>query len=353
MDCPRRATSCERAVAGGSEGRVLRRTILAGCAAVVGMASSIAEPASGADAPPAEAASLFAQGRALRLHGDCANALTLFRRAYALYPAGLGSLRNAAECEAELGHLAAARRSWLDLQRSLLTSEDSKYEGWGQDAAQAAAQLGPRLVRLTIEVRALGATGQPAAVNDIQVLLNGERLDRNFIDKPLELDPGHYVVVPVDAGGRPVAQERALDLAPGEDTRIELRAVVPSPSDHVTARPSPSRAAPPVATWIAAGVGAASFLGAGIAELERQAALRDRRALLGQCPAGSAIVTCDAHEVQSINDRGNTAATWVNVLLTAGAVSVAGGIVLYAIHWRPRRTALVVSPSAFAVSGEF
>jgi hypothetical protein len=83
------------------------------------LASSLAAP--GVRADPLDAKDMFAQARGLPLQGQCARSLPLFRRAYAMYPAGLGSLRNIAECEEELGHFASARRAWLDLQLALST----------------------------------------------------------------------------------------------------------------------------------------------------------------------------------------------------------------------------------------
>jgi hypothetical protein len=87
-----------------------------GCLAI---ASSLAAP--GVRADPLAAKDLFAQARWRRLQAQCARSLPLFRRANDMYPAGLGSLRNIAECEEELGHFASARRAWLDLQRALST----------------------------------------------------------------------------------------------------------------------------------------------------------------------------------------------------------------------------------------
>ncbi len=74
----------------------------------------------------ADAEDLFRRGRDLRLRGDCASAVPLFKQAFEVYPAGLGSLRNFAECEELLGHLASARQAWLDLRRALLADDDPK-----------------------------------------------------------------------------------------------------------------------------------------------------------------------------------------------------------------------------------
>ena len=84
-----------------------------------------------------DAKDLFTRGRELRTQGDCRNAVGVFRKAYELYPEGLGSLRNLAECEESLGHFASSRRAWLDLSRALLTFPDRKYDGWDKDATDA------------------------------------------------------------------------------------------------------------------------------------------------------------------------------------------------------------------------
>ena len=136
------------------------------------LASSLAAPVVQAD--PVDAKNLFAQARGLRLQGQCASALPLFRRAYDVYPAGLGSLRNIAECEEELGHFASARRAWLDLQRTLSTNAEAKYEDWDQDAALAAARLASKVATLTIEVHAVTESGKPAQATGIHVSVNGE-----------------------------------------------------------------------------------------------------------------------------------------------------------------------------------
>ncbi|HEY8089995.1 MAG TPA: hypothetical protein VIF09_19170, partial [Polyangiaceae bacterium] len=60
-------------------------------AAAVGLACSC--PAVALADPVADAKDLFTRGRELRTRGDCTGALPLFRKAYELYPAGLGSER--------------------------------------------------------------------------------------------------------------------------------------------------------------------------------------------------------------------------------------------------------------------
>ena len=265
--------------------------------------------------------------------------MALFREAYAVYPPGLGSLRNVAECEQALGHFALARRAWLDLGRAASTSTERKYEGWANDAAQAAAELAPRVGTVTI-------TAPP----DAEVTLNGERLAPALLGAPLERDPGHYVVT-MTQESRP-ARERSFDLSAGDARRIDLRLAEP----QARREPGHSGATERTVAWVALGAGAASLLGAGIAEVERQSALGDADHLKETCPgpSGDVVPPCTASQVQSVNARGDSAAAWETGLVAAGAIGLSSGIAL--LVWRAARstnTALVVSPTGLSAMGRF
>jgi hypothetical protein len=315
------------------------------------VASSLVAPVVRAD--ELDAKDLFAQARGLRLQGQCASALPLFRRAYEVYPAGLGSLRNIAECEEDLGHFASARRAWLDLQRALSANNQTKYEGWDQDAALAAARLAPKLATLTIEVHAVTESGKPAQATGIQVSVNGEPLTPDAVNKPLDRDPGQYVVRAEGVAGG-VARQRVVDLAAGEGKQVVLDVVVPAPPDPDATASRPTR--PPTATWIAMGIGAASLVGAGVAALERQSALDDLNAACGSTPACPRAQTDPTvrSNVPGIEQSGHAATTWVNVLAIVGVIGLSSGVVLYATaRSRPPRTGLLISPGGISVVGSY
>jgi hypothetical protein len=294
-----------------------------------------------ADSVPPEAQAIFDHGRTLRLQGDCQNALPLFRRAQEVYPNGLGSLRNIAECEEAMGHLARAQTAWLELERALHLTKEARYSGWTDDAAQAATRLAPKLGTLTIQIHfgtpGGGANGRSVAP-DVEVSVNGERLDPSLLGTPLSRDPGHYIVRAVSRAGV-AAREDAVDLSAGEakEVDVHLSAAVP---DRAPIEPESRGArARDAAMWVAFGLGAASLVGAAVAEGERQAALGDRSDFLNACgTAGSATAMCNAPSAQSIRDRGNTAATWENVLFAAGAAGVATGVVIYALGHHASRS---------------
>ena len=318
--------------------------VVAGAAA----ASTLAAASEARADPMADAKDLFTRGRELRTHGDCASAVTMFRKAYDLYPAALGSLRNLAECQESLGRYASARRAWVDLKRALLTNVDRKYEGWDRDAEQAAGRLAPMLATLAIDVVAVTPRGEAASPDAIEVTLDGEKLAPAQMGTPLERDPGRHVV---RIAGERVAQpqERALDLAAGNAERLSFRVVVRDRAEQPAAlppasTPGPSPGAERTGTaapglhdakretgsdgrrtwgWIALGVGAAGVAGAGISLAVRQAALAD---LNGGCETHQ---NCPPSLASTVS-RGQTASTLVSVFAILGGVGLAGGIVLLA-----------------------
>lgn len=335
----------------------------------VGVAFGLVSADAWADSAPVDAQSSFEHGRVLRLRGDCAAAMPYFRRAYQIYPNGLGSLRNIAECEETNGHFAAARSAWIELGRSLASHTEPRYAGWTDDASQATARLTPKLGTLTVDVHAVSATDVPGAGRgpspDIEVSINGERLSSSLLGSPVLRDPGRYVVRAVSRMGEAM-QEETLDLAPGQTRNVDLTLHLLPPEDHVGSAHAGSSSGRDAAMWTAFALGTASLIGAGIAEAERQSALDDRGNTLAACSASNA--TCTQQNVQSINDRGNTAATWENVFFVAGGVGLTTGVVLLAIGHsgtstpsgqsggRPapaQRAALVVSPSAVSITGGF
>jgi hypothetical protein len=311
------------------------------------VASSLAAP--GVRADPPDAKDLFAQARALRLEGQCASALPLFRRAYDAYPAGLGSLRNIAECDEDLGHFASARRAWLDLQRALRTNAEAKYEGWDQDATLAAARLASRVATLTVAVHAVTESGEPAQASGIHVTVNGEALSPDGLGRPLERDPGQYVV---RVEGATPGVERVIDLAAGEGKQVVLDVAVPAPVGDVAPRTTTQS----TAAWVAMGVGAASLVGAGVAALERRSALDELNAECGSttaCPPAQGDPT-ESSKVQAIENRGHAAATWVNVFAVVGIIGLSGGAALYlTAHSRSSQVGLVMSPVGLSIVGSY
>jgi hypothetical protein len=292
-----------------------------------------------------QAKALFVEARALRAADKCAEAIPLFRHALELYPAGLGSERNIAECEEQLGHVAAARRTWAELEQALAQNREPKYADWTHDADEAAARLAGRVARLTVDVGASNAapfpTDAPAAVT-----VNGSPLAASRWGTPLEVDPGHYVV----RYEREPQEVQALDLAPGESREVTLRgSVTTAPAAALARVPAPADPRQPlrIGGWVSTSMGVASFIGAGISGLVANDA---RRQLDGRC---STHTECP-DDLRPAYSRGKGATAAANVLLGAGAGGVATGAVLFVLgHGLSPKGEVTVTPNGVAVAGKF
>lgn len=295
-------------------------------------------------APEDDAKDLFARGRELRTKGDCAGAIPLFAKAWQLYPKGLGSLRNLAECNEHLGKYASARRAWLDLSRALLTVKDAKYAGWSEDAQAADARLAPKVARLTVVVH---ESGKGVALS---VLVNGEVLDPKLLDIALDRDPGTYVVR-VEGGKEPV--EKSVSVASGEAKTVTLDVEHPTTATTTvtTPKPEPKPILPeqPATTsgtrtagFVTLGVGGGALAVAGIALVVRQKALGD---LKDACPYYESK-PCPT-STESIVDRGKTASTLVTVFSVIGAVGIGTGVTLLVMGSSDSpKTGMALSPWA-------
>ncbi len=309
-------------------------------------------------ASDADAKDLFDRGRELRKKGDCASAVPLFKKARELMPQGLGSLRNLAECEEQLGHYASSRRAWLDLKRAALVNSDPKYSGWDADADAAAARLAPKVARLTISVEQKGE-------GTAKVLVNNEPIDAKLLDVPLDRDPGTYVVR-AEGGKAPV--EETVSLAAGDNKPVKLKVEFPEGEKPVAVEPLKPKEpvanaqsdVPPVNTetsstrrtvgWVSVGVGGAALIGASVFLVMRSMALAD---LKDACGDNYKNGPCGANARDPI-DRGKSASMFFNIFGAVAVVGIGTGIALIwaapAKH-EPPRAALRVSPWAGAAGG--
>jgi hypothetical protein len=360
-------------------------TVLATLTAILAVAPRVAQAA-----PADDARDLFARARELRAHRDCADAIPLFQKAHDVYPQGLGSLRNLAECQESVGWLASARRTWLELRRSLDRNVDPKYDGWADDANQATARLAPMVPTLAIDVVLTTAQGQPVSssrprsggvdgtfakggvvnsgeggvVNhaDVAVSANGQPVPAELFGTPIELDPGKYTIHVAGVGIRPPPDE-VVDLAPGDARRVTVRAVVEdqSPRD-VAVGAKTSGGTQRSIGWASIGVGAAALLGAGASLVVRQVASSDLQSKAThagcssqgdnfQCVGAS---TATRQSLQESEDLGQTANAFAIVLAAVGVAGVASGVLLVATTpSRSSEVGLALSPSGIAAVGRF
>jgi hypothetical protein len=294
--------------------------------------------------PMSEAKDLFAHGRELRLAGDCGNAADLFRKAYQLFPAGLGSLRNLAECEESLAHFVSAKHAWSELLRAVHATDETKYAGWEGDADAAVARLAPKVAALAIDLDVVSPRGDRLKAANVDVLVDGEKLAPALVGTPIERDPGHHVARVTGTGveGQP---EGSVELAAGESKRVTLRVVVQGQGASAGGAPTVRAAVGPAHDedsartrafgFGALGVSAASLVGAAVAFGIRQSALDT---LNGQCPRH---VQCDP-SLQSTVDRGSSAQSAAIVLGVVSGIALASGVVMLILAPRRAHAAPVV-----------
>ncbi len=306
-----------------------------GIAASVGLATLGGAAPARADAE-SDAKDLFARAKDMRTAGDCAGAVPLLRKAYKIYPSGLGSLRNIAECEEQLGHPASARRAWLDIKRALVTlPADAKYDGWDKDAEAAAERVQPKVATVFVDVVVKSPTGEAPANerSGVEVFVNGENLGTSLVGTPLERDPGNYRVRVQAQHAQPVEGEVAL--AAGDTKHLTLRLVQVPPEKPVDAGvETDTGKGKRTAGLVLIGVGAATLIGSGITLLIRNGAKND---LDDKC---SSHTNCDPSLSDTV-DKGKLMSTLTTILFPVGLV-VAGagvGVFVWGINSKERVTA--------------
>ena len=127
-------------------------------------------------------------------------------------PPGSGACATSPNARRQLGHFGSARRAWLELQHALSTNTQSKYEGW--DQRRGARRGAPCAEAGDADHRSPGrhGIGQPADATGIHVSFNGERVSPDDVGRPLDRDPGRYVVAvagPASGGRQARRQSRA------------------------------------------------------------------------------------------------------------------------------------------------
>ena len=255
----------------------------------------------------AQSETFFAEGRKLRLAGDCAGAIVAFRRSFELAPERIGSLRNIAECERELRRYASSRRSYWDLRRAAMKSNDPSYQGWDKDAETAYDAMTATVPRLTIQL--------DGDRDGVTVTVDGLVLDPRMLGVELEEDQGAHSIEASFGGVVPLTEK--VTLAEGERRTLTL---------HTPARKKGSidgRGAMWITGGVAASLGGASLIGAGVAAAIRADALDT---ISKQCPGLSGC----SSSLSDTLDKGRTATAAVNVLLGvgAGAVAIGGGLLI-------------------------
>lgn len=242
----------------------------------------------------------------------CEHARDAFARAYSLYPAGLGALRNLAFVEQNLGLVASAARHFRELGRRAPLDPNPARKLWADFARKEADSLVDRIPRLTLLVR--------AAPPQTTVELDGHLIPRAAWGTAIEVDPGEHTLR-IRAPGHS-GYEETLALAEGErkEVQAELKALAVPPEARPSRAPltvrQDARSRSRVLPMVVAGAGIATLtagLGLGyVAIQKRKNACGDGR-------------YCEPSELES----GRRVARASTIVTAAGGALTAGGLVWY------------------------
>jgi PEGA domain len=261
---------------------------------------------------------LFRQAKSLMGQGQYAEACEKFSASQSLEP-GLGTLLYLGDCYEHAGRFASALSTFAEARQFAQSRSDAEREHL---ASVRAAALEPRVPRLELRV---GSEPPPAG---LQITLNGSPLERSELNRALPRDAGSYEVH-FSAPGYQTFTSR-IELRNGESrpALVNVPRLVAfsdteagrEPRAASTGRGSTQRVVAWVvgATGLALGIGAGAFsvLAAGRNSDSKTNCDADRP---NRCGPGGVSARQDAKDLAS-------AATLAGI---AGAVGVAGGVVLY------------------------
>jgi hypothetical protein len=242
----------------------------------------------------------------------CEQARDAFARAYSLYPAGLGALRNLAYVEQNLGLLASAARHFRELARRAPLDPNPARKLWAEFARKEAEKLTERIPRLTLRV--------PVKPPDTTVELDGHVIPEAAWGTAIEVDPGEHTLRAAAPGHASFSE--TLTLAEGERKELEapLKALAvarpssPAPLPLAAQADAPVR--PRVLPLVVAGAGIATLtagLGLGYVAIQKR---KDA------CGDGH---YCDREALES----GRRKARASTIVTVAGGALTASGLVWY------------------------
>jgi tetratricopeptide (TPR) repeat protein len=270
-----------------------------------------------ADPQSQAAEALFNQAKTLVANGSFAEACEKFAASQALEP-GLGTLLYLGDCYERAGRFASALSTFSGARDLAKARGDAEREHL---ASVRVAALEPRVPRLEIQ---LGPAPQPAA---LQITLNGSPVDRTELNRPLPHDAGSYEINFSAPGYEPFTTR--IELKNGETRRAlvtvpQLVALNQVSGKQLHPRTDERGGSQRMLAWVLGGTGVALGATAGIF------------AVLASNKNADSKVDCDAADPNRCGPRGvrarDDAKSWASAATVAGAVgavSLAGGVVLY------------------------
>jgi hypothetical protein len=256
----------------------------------------------------------------------CSEAREAFKRSFALYPAGLGALRNLAYVEQNLGLIASAARNFRELIRRAPLDPNPARKMWAEFAQKEFETLVPRIPHLTIEI----SGERPAGMT---ITLDNNALPEAGWDTALEIDPGEHTLRG-EAPGYSMSVE-SFELAEKEDKRITVSLKKLPGGDTAAADTAPPTADEPsgpeqkpakrsrLAPLIVTGAGVVTVgVGLGLGYV----AIQKRKDACGDSHF------CEPNELES----GRSIAKASTIVTGAGAAVLAGGLIWYFLSAPPK-----------------
>ncbi len=247
----------------------------------------------------------------------CDEAREHFTRAYDIYPAGLGALRNLAYVERGLGRLASAARRFRELQQRAPQDPNPKRHIWAEYAMKELETLGPLIPHVTVNA--------PASATSVTI--DGKPLPAGAWGTAVEIDPGTHQV---HAEGKDVAPfHESITLAEKESKTVTItfgdKAAPPPPPPPPKVAEKPSRVAP----LVVAGVGGATVI-VGLAF--------GYMAISGKKDACGDTKLCEPAALEDARSAARTS----NIVTGVGAAVLVGGVTWYLLTpSAPKETARV------------
>jgi len=274
----------------------------------------------------AAAEQLFEEGRALLAQNELAEACPKLAESHRLDPA-VGTLLNLGECYEKAGKTASAWATYIEadtLARRLGQGARAEF------AASRARVLGASLPMLSIDVT---PTRDGAGAVAVTVKRDGEVIAEPAWRTFVPVDPGEHRIEASAPGFRPFT--RTISVTPGERAHVAVPAL--EAADPAASVSSSSHLRTLGVALVGAGAlttGAGLFFGA-------RARSRNDDARSNFCNG----VTCTSRGETLLNEA-DTAATWSTILVSVGVTALVGGIVLYLVAPKGKKSSVAWTTGA-------
>ena len=264
----------------------------------------------------------FQKALALQTGGDWAGALALLKEVAAVRSTPQVRF-NIALCEENLGQLVAAVGDYELAAADARSADETEVV---EEAGRRLSELKGRVPKVVVE---RGANADTATIT-----LDGVALGDQVIGKSMNVDPGPHVITARAIGFDSFRATVRVDEAETKTIVVALTPIAePKPAPLPTPGGVPPEPSPPIAAYVAGGIGVASLVTAGVmyglAQGTKNELARECDGL--KCP----------DSLEDTFNRGETYATVGNVTLGIGIVGVGLGAFFYVTHERDQVSGLV------------